>query len=49
MMHPIAYIIQDNIDKINKCWFLLLKLNLVIDMELFYSDKYFHCLKYATF
>ena len=48
-IHPIAYIIQDNIDKVNKCWYLLIKLSLVLDMEVSYSVKYFHGLRYATF
>jgi hypothetical protein len=39
IIHPLAYIIQDNIDKINKCWISsYLNLSLVIDMELFYSS-----------
>ena len=48
MIHPLAYIIQDNIDKINKLWYLLLKLSL-IDMEASYKDKYVHCLRYTSF
>ena len=49
MIHPLAYIIQDNIIKVNKLWYFLLKLNLVIDIELSYKDKYFHSLRYTSF
>ena len=48
MIHPLAYIIQDSIDKVNKLWYLLLKLSLV-DIELSYKDKYFHGLRYTSF
>ena len=48
MLHPLAIIIQDNIDKVDKCWYLLLKLALVLGMELSYSDEYFHCLRYTS-
>ena len=49
MIHPLAYIIQDNILKVNKLWYLLLKLSLVLDIELSYKDKYFHSLRYTSF
>ena len=49
IIHPLAYIIKDNIDKVNKLWYLLLKLSLILDIEVSYSYKYFHCLRYATF
>jgi hypothetical protein len=48
MIHPLAYIIQDNIIKVNKLWYLLLKLSLVSDIES-YKDKYFHSLRYTSF
>ena len=49
MIHPLAFIIEDNIQKVNKCWVLLIKLNLVLDMDLSYIDKYFHTLRYTTY
>ena len=49
MIHPLAYIVQDNIIKVNKLWYLLLKLSLVLDIELSYKDKYFHILRYTPF
>ena len=49
MIHPLAYIIQDNILKVNKLWNLLLKLSLVLDIELSYKNKHFHSLRYITF
>ena len=49
MIHPLAYIIQDNILKVNKLWYLLLKLSIVSDIELSYKDKYFRTLRYTSF
>ena len=49
MIHPLAYIIQDNLLKLNKLWRLLLNLSLVLDIELSYKNKYFHSLRYTSF
>ena len=49
IIHPLAYIIKDNIDKVNKLWYLLIKLSLILDIEVSYSYKYFHGLTSTSF
>ena len=40
MTHPIAILIRDNLEQVNKCWTGLIRLEFVVDMELSYIDKY---------
>ena len=49
MIHPLAYIIQDNVNRVNLCFSHLIKFNLVLDMELSYIDKFFITLRYITY
>ena len=49
MIHPLAYIIQDNVNRVNLCFSHLIKFNSVLDMELSYIDKFFITLRYITY
>ena len=40
MVHPIAILIRDNLEQVNKCWSDLIRLKLVLAIELSYIDKY---------
>ena len=49
MSHSFSSSIEDSIQKVDECWYLLFKLCLVLDMESSHKDKYFHGLRYTPF